>query len=181
MSNGKILFIVAHEGYNPTEYGVPKKILENAGYQVVTASDKEGTATASDGSVTSIDVLLHKAQAPHYEGIFFIGGPGALTHLDNETSYSLIKIADHFKKLIGAICISTRILAKAGILKGKQATGWDGDGELTTVYQEHDVRFVNQAVAVDETVITATDPNAAQEFGEQILTVLQGKKTWGLI
>jgi len=80
---------------------------------------------------------------------------------------------------VGAICISTRILAKAGILKGKQATGWNGDGELAHVYQEHDVRYVNQSVAVDENIITATDPDAAQEFGEQVLAVLQNKKAWG--
>ncbi|MCX5925563.1 MAG: DJ-1/PfpI family protein [Candidatus Dependentiae bacterium] len=179
MSNGKILFVVAHEGYHPIEYGVPKKILEDAGYTIVTASDKEGAATASDGTSTTVDLLIHKAQASNYDGIFFIGGPGALAHLDNETSYALIKSADHAKKVIGAICISTRILAKSNTLKGKQATGWNGDNELAFVYQEHDVRYVNQSVAVDETIITAANPDSAQEFGEQILTVLQTKKGWG--
>jgi putative intracellular protease/amidase len=176
MSNSKILFVVAHEGYNSIEYSVPKKILNDAGYTVVTASDKEGTATASDGNSLSVDIPLHKVQPALYEGIFFIGGPGALKHLDNETSYSIIKTADNAKKLLGAICIATRILAKADVLKGKQATGWNGDGELATVYQEHDVRYVNQSVAVDETFITATNPDAAHEFGEQILTLLHNKK-----
>lgn len=179
MSNGKILFVVAHEGYHSIEYNVPKKIVEDAGYTVVTASDKEGIATASDGTSTPVDILIHKAQVSHYDGIFFIGGPEALSHLDNEISYSLIKAADHAKKIIGAICIATRILAKADVLKGKQATGWNGDNELATVYQEHDVRYVNQSVAVDETIITAANPDAAQEFGEQILTLLQTKKGWG--
>lgn len=179
MSNGKILFVVAHEGYNPIEYGVPKKILEDVGYTIVTSSDKDGIATASDGTSTTVDLLIHKVQVANYEGIFFIGGPGALAHLDNEISYSLIKSADYAKKAIGAICIATRILAKAGVLKGKQATGWNGDNELASVYQEHDVRYVNQSVAVDETIITAVSPEAAQEFGEQIVTILQTKKGWG--
>lgn len=178
MSNGKILFVVAYEGYNPVEYGVPKKILEDAGYVVVTASNQEGTATASDGTQTPIDLPLHKAQATHYDGVFFIGGSGALEHLDNEVSYALIKAADYAKKALGAICISTRILAKADVLKGKQATGWNGDNELATVYQEHDVRYVNQSVAVDEAIITAANPSAAQEFGEQIIAVLHSKKGW---
>jgi ribosome-associated protein len=42
MSNGKILLVVAHEGYQPIEYGTPKKILEDAGYTVVTASRAGG-------------------------------------------------------------------------------------------------------------------------------------------
>lgn len=179
MSNGKILFVIAYEGYHSLEYGIPKTILENGGYTVVTASDKEGSATAHDGTVASVDLSLHKVQATAYDGIFFIGGPGALAHLDNETSYALIKAAHHAKKIVGAICISTRILAKAGVLKGKQATGWNGDNELPAIYQEYDVRYVNQSVAVDETIITATNPDAAQEFGEQIVMVLQHKKEWG--
>lgn len=179
MSNGKILLVVAYEGFHPIEYSVPKNILEHAGYTIVTASDKEGTATAQDGTSVPVDLPIYKAQASHYEGIFFIGGPGALTHLDNETSYALIKAGDYAKKVLGAICISTRILAKAGVLRGKQATGWNGDNELTAVYQEHDVRYVNQSVAVDEMIITAANPDAAQEFGEQIVAVLQHKKEWG--
>src|SRR5437867_2611164 len=108
MSNGKILFVVAHEGYNPIEYGMPKKILSDAGYTIITTSDKEGTATAKDDTSTHVDIPIHKVQVAHYEGIFFIGGPGALEHLDNETSYALIRTAAQAKKVFGAICISTR-------------------------------------------------------------------------
>jgi len=179
MSNGKILFVVAHEGYNPIEYGMPKRVLSDAGYTIITASDGEGAAHAKDGTSVPVDFPLHKVHVSHYEAILFIGGSGALEHLDNDTSYAILKTAIQAKKIVGAICISTRILAKAGILKGKQATGWNGDGELAHVYQEHDVRYVNQSVAVDENIITATDPDAAQEFGEQVLAVLQNKKAWG--
>ncbi len=189
MSNGNILLVVAHQGYNPIEYGVPKKILEDAGYTVVTASNADGVALADDSfsmpdstseNVLSIpiDILISKVPVGNYDGIFFIGGPGALECLDNEASYALIKTAYNAKKIIGAICIATRILARADVLKGKQATGWNGDGQLAHVYQAHDVRYVNQAVAFDDTILTAADPSAAQEFGEQIVAILQNKKGW---
>ncbi len=179
MSERKILLVIAYEGYQPIEYGVPKKILQNAGFTIITASNKIGTATAKDGSETTVDILLEEINPKDYDGIFFIGGPGALEHLDNKISYAIIKKTVHFNKPIGAICISTRILAKAGILNGRQATGWDGDGELGSIYESHNVRFMNQDIVVDDHIITATDPSVAQEFGEQIITMLQNNKGWG--
>ena len=37
-------------------------------------------------------------------------------------------------KIVGAICYSPRILAKAGILKDKKATGWNDDHELEATF-----------------------------------------------
>lgn len=179
MSNGKILLIVASQDYQPIEYGVPKKILEEAGFTVITASDKSGTATAKDGSTTQVDVVLDDVNVNDYNGIFLIGGPGALEHLDNETTYSIIKKAAQTQKPFGAICVSTRILAKAGALTGRQATGWDGDNLLEGVYQEHHVQYIKQNVVVDDMIITAVDPSVAQDFGEQIVNVVQDLKGWG--
>ena len=80
----------------------------------------------------------------------------------------------------GAICVSTRILAKAGTLKDKRATGWDGDNELGGVYKEHGVTYVPEDVVVDGNVITATGPTVAKEFGQQVVAVLQNYKgSWG--
>ena len=91
MASGNVLFIVAHEGYQPVEYAEPKKILEDAGFTVITASDKPGKATDKDGGTTTVDLTLDQVKPEDYDGVFFIGGPGALEHLDNEQSYKIIK------------------------------------------------------------------------------------------
>ncbi len=75
---------------------------------------------------------------------------------------------------MGAICVSTRILAHAQALKNKRATGWNGDNALGGIYKEYDVQYVPKDVVVDGLIITATGPNVAREFGEQIITLLQG-------
>lgn len=152
---------------------VPKNLLEQAGFMVITASDTLGTAQAHDGSTTPVDLLVSHATVSDYDGIFFVGGPGALTHLDNEASYALITRAVHAKRVVGAICIATRILARSGILKDKQATGWNGDNELGALYQEHRVHYVPKDVVVDGRIITATGPNAAREYAELAITLLQ--------
>lgn len=179
MNSKQIIFVVAHEGYQQDEYEIPKKLLEEAGFQIITASDKHGTATAKDESTTTIDIALQGIDLEGCGGIFFIGGPGTLEHLDNEVSYAIIQKADFIGKPLGAICISTRILAHAGVLKGKNATGWNGDNKLGDIFKDAGVKYVHQDVVVDGTLVTATGPHAAQEFGEKIISVLQDQRSWG--
>jgi protease I len=175
MNKARVLFIVAYEGYQPIEYGEPKKLLEKAGFSVITASTRHGSALAKDGSTTPVDVILEKVNVDDYAGIFFIGGPGAMDHLDNATSYHIIQKAAQKKIPLGAICVSPRILAKAGVLQGKKATGWNADNALPEIYKEYGVLYSPEDVVVDGTIITATGPATAKKFGERIITLLKKK------
>ena len=101
-------------------------------------------------------------------------------HLDNETTYKLLQEWPDFVRLgrttpgraYGAICISTRILAHAGVLQGKKATGWNGDGELGGILSAGGAEFVDKPVVVDGNVVTGNGPGAAGEWGEEIVRVL---------
>ncbi len=170
--NKKVVFVVASEGFQPVEYSVPKKLLEQAGITVETASNKIVPAIAKDGSTTNIDHLIKDIPLDAVDGVFIVGGPGAIEYLDNEHTYKIIKDAVEKNKKIGAICVSPRILANAGVLSGKQATGWDGDNELTGIFKEHDVHYkTGKDVVRDEDILTATGPDAAREYGEQIISM----------
>lgn len=179
MTRGKVLFIVAHDGYQQVEYNETKKILEEAGFTVVTASNLEGTATAKDGSTTPVNLTLDTVNVSNYDGIFFIGGPGTLEHLDTKESHDIIKRALNKHLPLGAICVATRILAKAGALTRKRATGWNGDNELEKFYEAYDVKYLPEPVVVEENIITATNPDAAKTFGQEIVALLHNNKGWG--
>ncbi len=179
MTGKKVVLVVAFEGYQQAEYGEPKRLLEEAGVTVTTASNQLGAAIAKDGSTTPVDMLVQNINVDAYDAIIFIGGPGALDALDNESSYTVIKQAYRKQKIVGAICISTRILAKVGILQDKKATGWNGDQELETLYRAQNVTYVNQDVVVDDLIITAAGPAAAIHFGETIIRLLTAQNGWG--
>lgn len=165
----KILLVIASNGFQPIEYSVPKQLLTEAGFVVVTASDSVGEAVASDGSKQNVDVLLSEVEAENYDGLYFIGGPGALEHLDNQESNRILNEAMILQKSYGAICISPRILAKANVLTGRRATGWDEDGELSEIFETNNVEYVRQPVVVDHDVITGNGPAAAREWAEAIM------------
>jgi len=168
-----VLLIIAHQGFQPFEYATPKKLLEEANIKVVTASNKPGTATNSMGKTVKVDITIDKVDAKDYAGFFIVGGPGALENLDNKTTYKLLQQAATLGKPFGSICISTRILAKAGVIKDKKVTGWNGDDELDGVLKKHNAIYIKEKCVVDGNIVTATDPSAAQLFGEKIIEVIK--------
>ena len=168
--NKKVLLIVAHKGFQPIEYGVPKEILESGGIQVLTASDLSGMAISSTAAEHArIDLVLEEVKSADYDGIFFVGGSGAHEFLENESAYRIAREALAANKVLGAICYSPRILAHAGVLKNKKATGWDGDNELSGILDAAGAEYVREQVVADGKLITATGPPAAEEWSRKIL------------
>jgi protease I len=163
-----VVLLIAEKSFQPKEYSDTKAELERAGLNVITASSKAGEAEASGGFRVHASVLAENISSVDYEGLFIIGGPGALSYLDNEKVYKILNDFKNSGKPFGAICISPRILAKAGVLKSKNATGWDGDGELSDVFLKHGANYVKEDVVADGNIITANGPMAAKKFGEAI-------------
>lgn len=169
-----ILLVIAHEDFQPMEYSAPKRMLLASGFEVKTASDLLGTAiSAIDQEEVRVDVVLEDVVVSDYDGIFFIGGPGALEFLNNEKSYRVIREAAKECKVWGAICISPRILAAAGVLKGRKVTGWDDDNELVGILSGVGAEYIREPVVVDGNLITASGPAVAEEFGREIVRVLK--------
>lgn len=172
-----VLLIIASDGYQPIEYGHTRKALEDAGIQVVVTSDKAGIAHASHAipkqyATVKVDVVLADVDVKKYDGIFIIGGPGALDHLDNKVTYKIMQNAAKSGKLFGAICISPRILADAGVLRGKKATGWNDDNKLDNVFKKAGVTYVKNPVVIDDNIVTADGPSSAALFGDSIVKLL---------
>jgi putative intracellular protease/amidase len=168
-----IALVIAYTEYQPVEFGVTKKVLENAGYTVVTVSDQAGTATATDGSTTPVHVTTAQCSPDTIDGLFIIGGGGTLAHLDNQQSYDLVQRVHESEKPIGAICLGVRVLVHAGVLTGKRATGWNGDRALEGIFKEYGVNYIKEPCVVDQEIVTAIDPTAALEFAENIITLFE--------
>lgn len=173
-----ILLIIASEGYQPIEYGSTRHVLEKSGCKVLVASNASGIAHASSSTPKKyakvhVDLVLNDIDVDDFDGIFIVGGPGALDMLNNKITYQIMQQAAQKSKLIGAICISPRILAHAGLLHGKKATGWDEDHELAAVLKKAGATYVKNPVVVDGNIITATGPQAAEAFGAAIVNSLK--------
>ncbi len=174
LNNKKIVIIVAFRDFRDEEYFVPKEVLESAGAKVLTGSCQKGKAIGADGGEVEIDLLISEINISDFDAVVFIGGPGCLENLDNETSYKIAKETITQGKVLAAICISSVILAKAGILEGKKATVWSSpmDKGPVRILEENGAAYQDEAVVVDGKIVTGNGPAAARKFGEILTEVL---------
>lgn len=168
----KVALVIAHHGFQADEYNLTKLALEAAGITVVTVSDEAGRATAHDESQAEVDCTVDDMVVRHYNGVFLIGGSGALDHLDTPIMHQKLAEVYAIGSAYGAICISPRILAHINLLRHKKATGWNGDKALLPIFDTYGVTFVNQPVVIDGNVVTGSGPSAASAFGAAIASVI---------
>jgi protease I len=170
----KVAMIIAFREFRDIEYFKPREILEKAGAKIVTVSTEKGLAIGADGGEVEVNLTLDELNVGEFDGIVFIGGPGALKYLDSEKSYEICQEALVAEKILAAICISPVILAKAGVLNGKKATVWtDPLKSQAKILRENGAEYLAKKVVVDGKIITGNGPGAAEEFGEKILELLR--------
>ena len=170
----RVLMVIAFRDFRDQEYFLPKEIFEKEGFVVKTASTKKGTALGADGGEVEVDFSLDEVDVSQFDAVLFVGGPGALKDLDNEKSYQIAKETLNQGKILGAICIAPVLLAKAGVLNGKEATVWSSylDKEPVNILRRNGAVYKEESVVVDGKIITANGPEAAKEWAGTLIGVI---------
>jgi putative intracellular protease/amidase len=145
----KALFVVP-DGFSEIEYGIPRRILEELGVVITTASWTPDAVTGHRGTEMQPDLILGDAHASEYDAIIFVGG-GGVQPTAPETQ-RIVQEAVAADKVVAAICAAQGILKRAGLLEDERADA---------VYVERDGR-----------IITASGPIKAREFGEEIAAAM---------
>ncbi len=165
--NGRVVMIVAKDRFRDEELFVPKKMFENAKLKVTIASTATSAATGMLRGTINPDVLLKDVRVQDYDAIVFVGGVGAKMYFDDKIAHKIVQDAVRQNKVLCAICIAPNILAKAGVLKDKNATCW-GSAILT----KEGAKYQLKEVVTDGKIITANGPNASSKFAETIIEAL---------
>ncbi len=101
------------------------------------------------------------------------GLPGA-DHLDEDRRiHTLLKKMSEGGGYTAAICAAPKVLAHAGLLNGKAATGYPGvldSMELPTTEMSRD------AVVIDGRVVTSRGPGTAMDFALTLIAQLLGEE-----
>ncbi|MEM3126540.1 MAG: DJ-1/PfpI family protein [Candidatus Woesearchaeota archaeon] len=168
----KIVFLIAQEGFQDIELFDTKDELSKKGIDSQIASFTTDAAHGKLGAVVMPDLTFDEINPDFYVGIIIVGGPGA-TSLQNKIIYDVLHKFEKQNKLVGAICYSGAVLAKAGITRGKKSTVWKSE-ETIRILKENGVNFVDEDVVVDGNIITANGPKAARQFGQEIAKFLKG-------
>ncbi|HEY9787671.1 MAG TPA: DJ-1/PfpI family protein [Candidatus Obscuribacterales bacterium] len=172
----RVVMIIAPEEFRDEELLTPKKELTEAGADVKVASTRPGEASGMLGAKVSPDLVLSNVRAEDFDAIIIVGGMGSPEHLwDDRALHTLLKNMHSQGKVVAAICLSGAVLAKAGILNGKQATVWPMPESLKAL-KDGKANYLKQPVVQDGRVVTADGPEAAHAFASTIIKELSKVK-----
>lgn len=169
---GKVLFIIAPQNYQDKELSIPKKILEEAGYDCDVASTSNETATGMLGGVVRPDLSVREVDIMDYDLIVVVGGSGSPVLANHREVLDVLGQADDQGKKLGAICLGPMILAKAEVLAGKKATVFKTKDSLAAL-EQGGADFIDAGVVTDAGLVTANGPAEAEAFGNELIKLLQ--------
>ncbi len=131
--------------------------------------------TPVEASGISIVPTHTQSQCPDDLDILFIpgGAAGTLKAMQNKAFIDFIKNKAVKAKYITSVCTGSLLLAKAGLLKGKNATSHWSTLDILAKFGSNAVK---KRVVWDGNIVTGGGVTAGIDFGLEILATLRGKQ-----
>jgi len=170
----KILMIVASKNFRDEEYFIPFEVFQKEGAKVTTASSVKGEVIGVEGGEARSSMTLNEVEVKNFDAVVFVGGSGASEYFDDNEAHRIAQEAVDREKVLGAICIAPVILARSGVLRGRNATVWSSVADKSGV-EELKVggcSVSNRRVVRDGKIVTADGPAVAKEFAQAIVEVI---------
>ncbi|MBA2591306.1 MAG: DJ-1/PfpI family protein [Pseudomonadota bacterium] len=162
------------EGCEELEAVTVIDLLRRAGIEVVSAGLEAGPVVASRGVRLLPDTTLDEALQRDYDMVVLPGGAKGAGRLEADARVSalLTRMAEE-GRYTAAICAAPRVLATAGLLRGKRATAYPGI--LQAMALAH-VTVRDTALERDGKVITSRGPGTAMDFALCLIELLEGQQ-----
>jgi len=166
----KILIPLA-PGFEEIEAVTLIDILRRAEIEVTTAGLTPGAVTGSHHITIMPDILLSKINKGDYDMLLLPGGqPGTDNLKKNNLLIELIRYFQKCGKTIAAICAAPSVLAAAGVLNGKNVTSFPEYADKLG-----EVRYSEDRVVIDGSVMTSRGAGTAAEFAFSIIEYFKDK------
>ena len=162
----KVAVLMA-EGFEESETLTIVDILRRAGIHCNTFGFEEGFVKGMHKIYVKADRLFDET-IKDYDVLVLPGGrPGGANLKDNPDVIEMVRYFDSRDKYIAAMCSGTVVLSDAGVINGKQVTGYTGYAEKLKggIFKEDVVVF-------DKNIITSQGPATPFPFAYKIAEVL---------
>ncbi len=158
--------IMLGEGFHDGEAYMPYAYLTNLGAEITVIGPEVGTVTAYNTDFTiNIQRPVADVSVDEFDALILPGGQAPAKIRENEAVVAFAREFFESGKPVAAICHGPQILITAGVMEGKNATGFeDIKGEL----EEAGATFHDEAVVIDGNLITSRTPPDLYDFSKAI-------------
>lgn len=166
--------IISADLFEDSELNVPFHALLKAGLDIDIASVEKGCITGKNGLRLEARLSLEEVDPKYYDILILPGGkaPAAL-----RKEPKALEIARYFfahDRPVAAICHGPQILISAGLLNGREATGYQS---IQEELEEAGAIYRDEKVVVDRNLITSRTPEDLDEFVGAIRKCLRNLST----
>jgi protease I len=172
--DGRRVAVLAEEAYQELEFWYPVMRLREEGAEAVVAAPRAGYAYESFlGYPLLAEKAIEELDPATLDAVVIPGGEAGTRLQDNPAAVDLVKQLSERGAIIAAISSGSAVLARAGALSGRRATG---DDKLAAQLREAGAAYAEgQDVVVDGPVITARSTDDLPKFFSSIRQALQEK------
>ena len=169
--NGDQILILLAENFHDVEFFVPYYRFIEAGYPVTVAGLKKGECNGKYSMPFSVETVVDDILPENFDLLFIPGGKAPELLRKSEPVLKIVQEFEKNSKPIVSICHGPLVLADAGILNGKNLTGWP---DTTYVLVKAGGNYIDQAVLRDKNLITSRWPGDLPQFMKEVLGILKG-------
>ncbi len=169
----KKVLVILPPNFNDEEFNYLSNYFKIAKLDVKIASIGS-SAVGAKGTSIKPNIRLSDASADDFDAVIILSdasGTSSQELSENKDILELVKKADKKKKIIAATGMASRIIAAAGILKGKMLTFWR-DPDLLKFIKDKGGSYVWEPVVWDGNLITADSPSSVRMFVDTLIDAL---------
>jgi protease I len=171
---GKMVAILATDGFEQAELLEPRKALEAVGAKTKVISPQRGKIKGWNeknwGEEVSVDLPLEKASAEDFDALVLPGGvmnPDKLRTIPEAVQF--VRRFFEADKPVAAICHGPWMLVEAGAVKGRTLTSWPS---LQTDVRNAGGQWVDKEVVEDRGLITSRKPSDIPAFNRAVIEAI---------
>jgi protease I len=167
---GRKVILLAENLYQDLELWVPYYRLKEEGAEVtIVGSGSSRTYTSKNGLPVDVQKEAKEIDMSQYDGVLIPGGYAPDLMRRYPEMVRIVREAHQKGKVIAAICHAGWMLASAGILKGKKATGFFAIKDDMVNAGAH---YVDEEVVRDGNLITSRKPDDLPAFCREMIEAL---------
>ncbi len=170
----RFVIVVAPRLFNDEEFKTTYQLLTRVGHKIKVASRDTVLAMGTTSALLKPQMTINEIDTLGFDGIILIGGTGAAIYWDEKIIHQVVQnYAKTDNKIVAAICLAPITLLRAGILNGVKATVFE-DKATIDEFKNKGAIYEKTNVVVSKNIITASGPQASEEFAKAIIRLAIG-------